>query len=167
MEQGLLGIFSYLDDLLRAVKSLKKAHVRIDTIISPVPHLDIEEALGVRPSPVRYFTLLGGLLGGAGGVGLASYAHLQWKLITGGKPVIPWIPFIVIGFEFCILAGVLSTILGLMIKNRMPRFRVPDPYDPRFTEDRFGLVTRCPVSRQEEVSSLLKEAGAEEVKFLK
>jgi len=113
---------------------------------------------------VRYFTLCGGLLGAIGGVSLASYAHLQWSFITSGKPVLAWIPFVVIGFEFTILLGVLFTIAGLLINARLPRIRVPDAYDPRFSLDRFGILVSCREEEKESVSKLLREAGAEELR---
>ena len=89
---------------------------------------------------------------------------LQWNLITGGKPVLAWIPFFVIAFESCILVSVLSTLIGLSIMTRLPRLRLSDAYDPRFSQDRFGIVVSCGEGEQETVSRMLKEAGAEEVK---
>ena len=159
-----IGIFSYLDDLLKGIKTLREADLSIESVFSPAPRREIEEALRPGPSPVRYFTFFGGLLGVLFGLGLAIYAHLQWKLITGGKPVIAWIPFVVIAFECCILIGVISTILGMSIKNRMPRFRLPEDYDSRFTDDRFAISVSCPEDKYEEVSRILREAGAEEIK---
>ena len=37
--------------------------MKVDTIFSPIPSHEINEALGLKPSPVRYFTLFGGILG--------------------------------------------------------------------------------------------------------
>ena len=167
MKKKVVGIFPYLDDLIRGINALRKANVTIEDVFSPTPRHEIQEILDSRPSAVRYFTFFGGILGVLFGLGLAIYAHLQWKFITGGKPVIPWIPFVVIAFECCILVAVLSTILGLMVKTRMPRFKLSDGYDPRFTEDRFGLVAVCKDAQQEEVRRMLEDSGAEEVKCLK
>ena len=164
VKKRVVGIFYYLDDLLKGVEAVKKANFVIEDVFSPMARREIQEVLGLRSSPVRYFTLVGGILGVLFGLGLGAYAHLQWKLVTGGKPVVPWIPFVVIAFECCILLGVLSTVVGLSIKNRMPRFRLPDGYDPRFTEDRFGLLVSCTESERAEVSRIMKETGADEIK---
>jgi hypothetical protein len=161
---GVMGVFRYLDELLVGIGALKKANMTIESIFSPTPCREIQEVLGFSPSPVRYFTLVGGILGALGGFGLAIYAHSQWEFVSGGKPVVAWIPFIVIGFECCILLGVISTLLGMMIKNRMPRFRISDSYDPRFSQDRFGVLVSCREGEQHRVSSLLKGAGAEDVR---
>ena len=166
MERNLrvLGIFPYLDSLLTAMKRLNQGGFKIQTVFSPTPHPAILEALKLRASPVRYFTLAGGLLGVVTGVSLASYAHLQWNFITGGKPILAWVPFVVVSFEFAILFGVLFTLTGMLIQTRMPRLKIPGPYDPRFTEDRFGVLIPCSETEREGVIHLLKEGGAEEVR---
>ncbi len=162
-KQALLGIFSNTDDLLAALGAMKKANQKIHTVFSPIPLPEIQETLGLKPSPVRYFTLFGGILGLVVGVGLAIYAGLQWRFVVGGKPILPWPPFVVVGFEFTILLGVLFTLLGMLINSRLPKVRIPDHYDTRFSQDRFGLLVYCPEPEWGEVSSSLKETGAEEV----
>lgn len=162
-KQALVSIFPYVDNLLGAIEAMKGADIKIHTIFSPIPLPEIHEALGLKPSPVRYFTLFGGLLGLVVGVSLATYAGLQWNFIVGGKPVVAWAPFAVIGFEFTILLGVLFTIAGMLIKSRLPKVRLPGYYDTRFSQDRFGLLIYCPEGKEQEVSRLLKKAGAEEI----
>jgi molybdopterin-containing oxidoreductase family membrane subunit len=163
-DPGILAVFAYLDDLLRALEALKGAGIKVHTVFSPTPSHEIQEALGARTSPVRYFTLLGGLAGFTGGIGLGTFTIAQWNFITGGKPLLPWVPFVVVGFEMTILLGFLSTLVGMLLNNRMPRLRLPDGYDPRFSHDRFGILVGCPRSGWAEVSRLLREAGAEEVR---
>jgi hypothetical protein len=163
-QPGLMGIFSSLEDLLAALRSARKAEMKISTVFSPTPHHEIQEILGVKASPVRIATLLGGIAGVLIGLSLAAYAHLRWNLITGGKPVLAWIPFCVIAFEFCILVGFLSTLVTMFIANHMPRFVIPDHYDPRFTEDRFGLLIVCGEGNREKAAALLLQAGVEEIR---
>ncbi len=159
-----VGVFPFLDDLRTCLARVEKAHFRIEDVYSPAPSHEIQEALRTGPSPIRYFTLFGGGLGALLGLALAAYAHAQWNLITGGKPVLAWIPFFVIAFECCILVSVLSTLVGLSIMTRLPRLRLSDAYDPRFSQDRFGIVVSCGEGEQETVSRMLKEAGAEEIR---
>jgi hypothetical protein len=161
---GVVGVFPFLDELLACIARVRKTPFRIEDVYSPTPRHEIQEALRTKPSPIRYFTLIGGGVGALLGLALAAYAHVQWNLITGGKPVLAWVPFFVIAFESCILVSVLSTLVGLSIMTRLPRSRLPDTYDPRFSQDRFGIVISCDENEQETVSRLLKEAGAEEVR---
>jgi len=159
----LMGIFVYVDDVLEAIGRLKAKGVTIDTVYSPTRNHEITDALEVKRSPVRYFTLAGGILGVASGFGLAVYTAWQWKFIVSGKPVIPVVPYVIPGFEFCILIGVLFNILGLILNTRLPKFRVPEHYRPELSEDRFGVLVRCPADRRGLVTELLHDAGAEAV----
>jgi hypothetical protein len=161
-EPGLMGIFAYLDDLVEALKVLKRANLDF-TVFTPIPRHEIREVVPMKPSPVRYFTLFGGVFGIISGLALAVYTVLQWKFIVSGKPIVPWIPFVIIAFEFCILLGVLITLTGLLISIRLPRLHLPRYYDPRFSVDHFGVLVRCTEETREEVSKILREARAEEI----
>jgi hypothetical protein len=163
-DPALLGIFPYLDDLLEALRKLKKAQFKVLTVFSPIHFSEIQEILGHKPSIVRYLTLVGGILGGASLVGLAVYAHLSFKLITSGKPVLPPIPFVVPFFEGTILLAVIFAVVSWVLKGRLPRVHLPEGYDPRFSEDRFGILVAYTDGERDIILKLLKEAGAEEVR---
>ena len=162
-QHKVMGIFLYPDNLLSALSSAKKAQVKVASVFSPIPHHEIDKALGSKTSPMRYATLFGGLAGILSGLGLAVFAHLRWNLMTGGKPVLAWLPFCVVAFEFCILMGFLATLVTMLVANRMPRFRLPAHYDPRFSKDRFGLLLSCAEGQREQAAKILKDSGAEEV----
>jgi len=163
---GVIGVFSFLDDLLACIHRLEETPLKIVHVYSPTPCHEIQKAFELRPSSIRYFTLIGGGVGALLGLVLATYAHVQWHLITSGKPVLAWIPFFVIAFECSILGGVLSTLFGLSIMTRLPRLRLSGAYDARFSQDRFGIVVSCDQGEQETVSRMLKDAGADEVKIV-
>jgi len=160
---GLIGIFEYLDDLVAAIKVLREKDFKIQTVYSPVRNHQIIEALGLKSSPVRYFVLIGALLGIATGFALAIYTAVQWRFIVSGKPPVAPIPYVILGFEFCILMGVLWNVGSLCINTKLPKLNLPGNYDPRCSRDRFGLMVLCEESEQESVASILTEAGAEEV----
>jgi hypothetical protein len=162
-QPALMAIFSTLDALLATLESVQAGGFRVDTVYSPVPRHEIGEALGVKRSPVRFFTLTGGILGILTGVGLVIYTSAQWKFIVGGKPVIPVVPAVIVGFEFCVLVAIIFTLAGLLINTRLPRLRLPDHHDPRFTGNRFGVLVPCPADQREALSKILMESGAEEV----
>jgi uncharacterized membrane protein len=163
LQHKVMGVFSYLDDVLAALSAAKRLQCTVNTVFSPVPHHEIQQALDMKKSPVGYATLFGGIAGIISGVSLAVYAHLSFRLITSGKPILAWIPFCVVAFEFCILIGFLTTLVTMLIANRMPRFRMPQHYDQRFSQDRYGVLVSCPAGKREKIIMLLKEAGAEEV----
>ena len=163
----ILGVFAHVDTATRAIRELRARGLRSITTYSPVPLDDFEAALtghGLPRSPVRLFTLVGGVTGTACGFALTIWTALKWNLITGGKPVVSIPPFVVIAFELTILLGGLCTLLGLLVTARLPSLKVPPQYDPRFTADRFGVEVSCEPGERRAVEDLLRGAGAEEVR---
>jgi molybdopterin-containing oxidoreductase family membrane subunit len=163
-DSALLGIFPYLDDLLAALRRAKKEGVKILTVFSPIHFSEIQEVLGHKPSAVRYLCLAGGILGGVSLVSLAVYAHLSFRLVTGGKPVLAWIPFVVVFFEGTVLLAVIFAVAAWILKGRLPRICLNPAYDPRFSEDRFGILVGYQGVEREAIVKLLKESGAEEIR---
>lgn len=160
---GVVGTFSHLDSLLQAIEGLKKAGYRELQALSPIPHHAIDEALEMRTSPVRVFTLIGCLIGSITGFVLTISASLHYPLMTGGKPIVSIPPFLIIVFELTILFGGLLTLGGMLLSARLPRVHIGPAYNPRFSEDRFGLWIGCEEKEYEEVTRVLEHAGVEEI----
>lgn len=164
--ETVLGVFAHVDATVRALEELRARGYRDLTVYTPVPVHQIEEVLERdRPvSRVRLFTLIGGLAGTASGFFLTIWSAMQWGLITGGKPIASVPPFVVIAFELTILFGGIATVLGLIVLARLPRLRPSPTFDPRFTNDRFGIAVRVAPGSDGSVREILKAAGAEEVR---
>src|SRR5437867_11629850 len=162
---GALGVFAHLDTTLDAIKQLRAAGHTDFTVYSPIPRHEIEDALGQAVSPVRMFTLIGGIAGCAIGAWLTLWMSADWPIVTGGKPVGSIPPYVVIMFEMTILFGALSTILGILFNAAFAARRVGTvAYDPRFTNDKFGIFVPSQPARAGQVESLLRGAGAEEIR---
>src|SRR5881296_238196 len=162
---GVLGVFAHLDTTLAAIKQLRAAGHTDFTVYSPIPRHEIEDALGQAVSPVRMFTLVGGVAGCAIGAWITLYMSYDWPLVLGGKPVGSIPPYVVIRFEMTVLFGALSTILGIAFNALFAARRLGTvAYDPRFTNDKFGIFVPSELARQGQVEGLLRGAGAEEVR---
>lgn len=167
--ETILGVFAHVDTTVRALEELKAKGYHDLSVYTPVPIHEIEDVVERdRPvSRVRVFTLLGGLTGLASGWILTAWSSLKWSLIVGGKPPIgvpvsP--PYIVIMFELMILFGGIATLIGMVSLGRLPRFRPSPSFDPRFTNDRFGVAVHCAAERAPSVREILRTAGAEEIR---
>jgi hypothetical protein len=162
---GVLGVFAYLDSTLDAIKKLRAAGQTDFTVYSPIPRHEIEHALGQPVSPVRAFTLIGGIAGCAIGAWLTLWMSYDWPVVVGGKPVGSIPPYVIIMFEMTILFGALSTILGILFNAAFAARRVGTiQYDERFTNDRFGIFVPAGSDTAAKMESLLRDAGAEEVR---
>jgi hypothetical protein len=162
MTAGVLGSFVHVDAATDAIRALKaQGHTDL-TVYTPSPNHEIEEALDHPVSPVRLFTLIGGLTGCAAGFAMTIWMSNNWPLLTGGKPIASVPPYVVIAFELTILLGALSTVAGVIIMSAInARKRVP--YDEKFSDDRIGVFVPCGADQAATVEGLLKRAGSVEV----
>ena len=162
---GVLGVFAHLDTTLAAIKQLRAAGHTDFTVYSPIPRHEIEDALGQAVSPVRMFTLIGGIAGCAIGAWLTLWMSGDWPIVVGGKPVASIPPYVVIMFEMTILFGALSTILGILFNSAFAARRAGTiQYDARFTNDKFGIFVPGGADKGAKIESLLRAAGTEEVR---
>ena len=164
--ETILGVFAHVDTTVRALEDLRAKGYHDLTVYTPIPVHEIEDVVERdRPvSRVRLFTLIGGLTGTASGFLLTIWSAMQWGLVTGGKPIASIPPYVVIAFEMTILFGGLATVIGMVVLGRLPRFRPSPAFDPRFTNDRFGVAVFCAPERGASVRQILTTAGAEEVR---
>lgn len=163
--EGVLGVFAHLDATLEAIKKLRAADHTDFTVYSPIPRHEIEDALGQPVSPVRMFTLIGGIAGCAVGTWITLWMSGDWPIQVGGKPIGSIPPYVVIMFEMTILFGALSTILGILFNSAFAARRLGTiQYDPRFTNDKFGVFVPAGPDKEASVEALLRGAGAEEVR---
>ena len=161
---SVIGFYAEVDALLGAIRAVRDCG-DVHTI-SPVPLHEVDELLESRPSPVRYFTLAGGLIGLIVGWSLPIGSVEHYPLIVGGKPLISFTPFAVVAYVCTILFGSLFTVAGMLLNARLPRIQVGRGYDPRLTGNRFGLQVICGQDRIEEIKARLLAQGAEEVKYV-
>lgn len=163
---GLLGVFDSADAAVDAIERLHTARVRSFTVFTPAPDHKIEHAIAAPQSPVRLFTLVGGLTGAASGFALPTWTSLDWPLVTGGKPIIAIPAWVIIAFELTILFGALSTVLGLFVAARLPQRRAGLVYDPSFSADQYGIFVQEPRESPEhrKVRSIFEDVGAIEVR---
>lgn len=167
LTEGVLGSFKYVDELTSALDKLKAAGEKIYSVFSPVPLGEVREELATPVSPIRRFTFTGGITGCLTGFAFTSLTSLHWPLRVAGKPIVSIPPYLVICFELTILFGALCTILGLLIYCVYPGVTFNDPYSEEFSKDKFGVFVKCPPDRHSKIESILKEAGAHEVRISK
>jgi hypothetical protein len=162
---GVLGVFAHLDAIVDAIRKLRAGGHAGFTVYSPIPRHEIEDAVGQPVSPVRMFTLVGGIAGCAIGAWITLWMSYDWPIVVGGKPIGSVPPYVVIMFELTILFGALSTIAGILFNSAFAaRRRGTILWDARFTNDKFGVFVPAGPDRVAGVENLLRGCGAEEVR---
>lgn len=156
MSQGILASYEYLDSTVDAIEKLRKAGFDEITAYTPYPEHHIEHALGYGQSPVRVWTLVGGLSGTAAGFAFTIFTSVDWPLIVGGKPMIGIPAYVPIAFEMTVLFGALSTVIGLFILSKIPNVKPSVVYDPEFSAGRYGVYVQADGSRLEDARKIME-----------
>ena len=90
----------------------------------------------------------------------------DWPMNIGGKPAVPMPNYVPITFELTILFCALGMVATFFFRNHLFPGRAPRVMDLRATDDRFILAVDAHENTDHAlVESLLKDAGAVEVKY--
>ena len=160
---GVLASFTHVDAAADAIRALRARGLKNLVVYTAAPNHEIEEALDHRVSPVRLFTLIGGLTGCAAGFGMTLWMSHDWPTLVGGKPIGSIPPYVVIAFELTILLGALSTVAAVALFSILMGKRGV-PYDPQFSDDKIGVFVPATEDQARQVEQMLRTAGAEEVR---
>jgi len=158
---SVMGLFPDEQMTASTIEAMAGYPWKIDQVHTPFPSHKISAALKVKKSPVGWFTLVGGILGFVTGFSLAIYTAIEWKLIVWGKPVIAWIPFVIVGFEFTILFSVFANVLGLIVLGGLPDYQGLKRYDPRCSAEHFGILATCAAGEEGKVIEFFQNQGGE------
>ncbi len=161
---GILAVYRDLDSTVHAIEDLKRQNLGDMDVYTPTPRHELEHAVHPKISPVRVFTLIGGILGVTFGYWVAIWTSEYWPMVVGGKAIASWIPYTIIGFEMFVMIGALSTVAGMFINSRIPKLTMTVGYDPRFSHGDYGIFVRCAPERESAAEALLRQHGAVEVR---
>jgi hypothetical protein len=162
----LLGIFDDPAKIAAAARRVRgRGYTDVETY-SPAPFPEVDDAVHEKPSRVRAFTLVGGLLGVVTGYAMTIWMANDWQIMLGGKPFSSIPPYTIIAFELTILFGGVLTVLGLFAVGRLPKVKLDAVYDKRFSAEDFGLAVRCRDRDVSELDALLRDHGAVEVRLV-
>jgi hypothetical protein len=92
--------------------------------------------LGFKERRIGPITLIGAVGGAVSGFAIQVGPTLDFPLDVGGRPILAWPAFALIGFELTVLGAVLAAILGMLILDRLPRL-----HHPLFEVESFHLAT--------------------------
>jgi hypothetical protein len=138
MKRYVLGEFSQPALLVEATRRLRQAGVTGLDAYSPYPLHDIDQALGLKRSPVPIVALVGGLSGACGGYFLQYWMNaVDWPINVANRPPHSFWQNIPITFESGILLAVLSIFLGSVGYF----FSLPQPYHGVFESEQFRTAS--------------------------
>lgn len=170
---SVIGIFDNPRQLMAAIPAVRaRVQGRLEAY-TPYPIHGMEEALGLRKSPVGGMVFIMGVIGAVSALAFEMWTEgIDYPLMTAGKPVLSWQAFIPIMFEVTVLFACFTAGLGmLLVLNRLPFFRHPmlqSKSMPLITRDRFALAVEAD-ERPLDVATItaaLRDAGAESIEVI-
>ncbi|MBT3228338.1 MAG: DUF3341 domain-containing protein [Candidatus Marinimicrobia bacterium] len=134
---GALARFANPAELIEAAKKIRDAGYKSFDCHSPFPIHGMDDAMGLKRSPLGY--IVGGmtLAGATIGMGLQYWvAAVEYPLVISGKPFFSWQAFVIVTFALFVLFGAFGAVFGMFHLNRLPRL-----HHPVFYSDKFAKVT--------------------------
>ncbi len=163
---GWMAEYADDDQLLDAARKVRDSgYTRIDAFTPFAVH-GIDEALGIKPTVLPWFTLCAGFTGLTIALSMEYYMNaVSYPYIISGKPYASWPAFIPVAFELTVLFSAFTTVFAMLGLNGLPRFSSPVFSNPKFdraTDDRFFLWidSKDKYFNSEKVQSLLTSTGA-------
>ena len=163
MSTPLLAEFETPDALLDGYRRARAEGHRALDAFTPFPLEDLSEAFGPPPRLIRPVMALAGF-GAAGAMYLLQWwsAVHAYPLNSGGRPLHSWPVFLLVPFEFGILAAAIAGFVSFLAACGLPRLHhalFTMPQFERASQDRFLLLV-APKDDPAPLRHLLEEAGA-------
>jgi hypothetical protein len=139
---GLLAEFETPEALLAATERARKAGYRELDTFTPFPVYEVFPVLRLRDRRVLWLGLFGGIFGFCLALGMQMFTNWDYPINVGGRPLYPLSAFMVVGFELTVLFAALTSAIGMLALNGLPRLHHPVFSAPRFyraSRDRFFL----------------------------
>jgi hypothetical protein len=169
---GILAEFATPADLHHACERVRDAGFTRWDAHTPFPVHGLEQAMGLRRSPLPWIVLVMGLTGAAVGFLFQWWVHaVAYPLVISGKPFFSWPAFIPITFEVSVLFAALGAVVGMLGLNRLPMHYHPlfrSTVFERVTDDAFFISIESwdPKFDAAATDTLLRSLGARSVELL-
>ena len=170
---GLMAVFETPADAMHAAEQVRDAGYSKWDVHTPYPVHGMDAAMGLRNSPVGWFTFIGGATGYTTGMLMIWWMNaFDYKIVIGGKPMFSPFYAFPVSYELTILFASFGSLIGMALLNRLPRLHHPLLKNRRFCQgashDKFILVieTADPKFNAEETRKLLASAGSKHIEMV-
>jgi hypothetical protein len=164
--KSVLGLFTEPEHAANAMDGLKSAGFELGTfdVLTGAPYPEGAFGEYVPQHRLFRFPAFGAIIGFTTAVVFTAATQLAYPVISGGKPVLSLFAMLVIMYELTMLSAVIATVIGIIFESRLPNLN-SGAYDPRITEGWIGVVVSTTPDKAGSAESVLKRAGALEVKL--
>ncbi len=131
--EGVVAEFDNPHALLEAAAKIHEAGYKRFEVYSPFPIHGMDDAMGLKQSPLGFIVFAAGSIGCLGALLLQWWTSaVDYPIVYSGKPYFALPAFIPITFELTVILSGFTAMVGMFALNRMPRFFHPMFYSENF-----------------------------------
>jgi hypothetical protein len=120
---GLLAEFGSPAELLKAAAEVRAAGYRKFDCHSPFPIHGMDQAMGLKRSPLGYIVFAVAAVALTAGVTLEWWTStVDYPLVISGKPFFSYQAYGPVAFAIMVLTSAFAAVLGMLALNRLPGF---------------------------------------------
>lgn len=158
------GVFEDEEKLLDALHKVKEKGMYIEEVYTPYPVFEVLEVVG-KKSRIRPLAYFYGLFAALSILAFLYYTSvIDWPINYGGKPFNSFPSFIIITLVLTIFSVTILSLFTFSLSGKLFPGQKAKVIDERATDNLFVMVIRNDKGMVTEVNSILKEAGALEIK---
>lgn len=160
---GILAEYESPGDVMHAAEMIRDAGFTKWDVNTPFPVHGMDNAMGLKNTPIGWISLVGGLTGGFLGLLMQWWMNgVDYPLNIAGKPAFALQTSVPVAYELTILLTAFATLFGMFGLNRLPQLYHWAFHSKRFervTDDRFFITIEAndPKFDPEQVGELLEK----------
>lgn len=161
-----LGVYDDEDVLLKAVRTVREAGVKIDEVYSPFPVHGLDDELGYKKSRLPIAAFMFGALGTTLALTMQIWMlGVDWPMIIGGKNHIAAPDFVPVTFEMTVLLAAFGMVFTFFVSSDLKPWKDPKMLDLRITDDKHVMAIDLGKNKDkaDALAGILKDSGAVEV----
>lgn len=169
---AMIAEFTTPADIMHAAREVRNAGFKKWDVHTPFPIHGMDGAMGIKNSPVGYFSFVGGVIGFSTGMSMIWFMNkFDYALVVGGKPLFSPMYAFPVSYELTILLASFGTLLGMAFLNRLPKLYNPLLKNKRFraaSDDKFFVVIEAgdPKYSSTETRKLLEGLGSKHIEVV-
>jgi len=134
---GLLAEFENPAALMEAAKKTRDAGYEKFDCHSPFAIHGMDQAMGLKRSPLGWIIGLAALIGTSGALALQWWtSSIDYPMVISGKPLFSYQAYVPVTFAIGVLFSAFAALVGMLAINGLPRL-----HHPVFYSDNFAKVT--------------------------
>lgn len=169
---GILAEFHDQSALLSGCENLRDAGFKKWDAHTPFPIHALDKAMGLKPTPLPWISLIAALIGLITTTSLVFFVHsYDYPLVLSGKPFFAWPAYVPVIFAVTILFSAVSTGIAVLFFSGLPQFHHPLFSSKQFefaSDNRFfiSIEKADPKYHHEKTLLFLREIGAKNAEYI-